>query len=154
MTVSSSRYKKKEEGVDFTDESGDAAEAELKKSGHALSSRTLVSDDRNMISNEVRKFLSGNDDVLLFTGGTGVSKRDVTIETVHPFLEKELPGFGELFRRMSFESVGAASMLTRATAGVAKGRLIVCLPGSPRGVETALRATLSEFPHAIFVARS
>jgi molybdenum cofactor biosynthesis protein B len=136
------------------DESGDVAEAELKKAGHIMSRRTLISDDRIMIRKEVRDFLSGTDDVLLFTGGTGVSSRDITIETVSPLFEKELPGFGELFRRVSFESVGAASMLSRATAGIAKGRLIVCLPGSPKAVETALRATLSEFPHILFVARS
>jgi molybdenum cofactor biosynthesis protein B len=144
----------KQGGKPFTDESGDVAEAEMKKAGHVISGRTLISDDRAMLRREARRFLSGKDDVLLFTGGTGVSSRDVTIETVSPLFEKELPGFGELFRRASYESVGPASMLSRAAAGVAKGKLIVCLPGSPRAVETALRTTLSEFPHIIFVARS
>ena len=154
MTVSTSRYAQKAGGADFADESGDVAEATLRKAGHIVSARSLISDDGAMIEGEAKQFLSGADDVLLFTGGTGVSNRDVTIETVKPLMEKELPGFGELFRRVSYESVGAAAMLSRATAGVANGKLLVCLPGSPRAVETALKATLSEFPHAIFIARS
>jgi molybdenum cofactor biosynthesis protein B len=154
VTVSSSRYSQKTSGAAFSDESGDAAEAELLKAGHVVSARSLISDDSAMIRRETRRFLSGADDVLVFTGGTGVSRRDVTIETVKPLMEKELPGFGEIFRRISYDTIGAASMLSRATAGVAKGKLLVCLPGSPRAVETALRATLSEFPHAIFIARS
>jgi len=144
----------KERGEKFADEGGDVAEAEVQKAGHVVSGRALISDERVMIRREARQFLSGKDDVLLFTGGTGVSKRDLTIETVRPLLEKEIPGFGELFRRISFDSVGAASMISRAMAGVAKGKMLVCLPGSPRAVETALEATLSEFPHVLYVARS
>ena len=126
----------------------------MQKAGYVVSGRVLISDERVMIRREARQFLAGKDDVLLFTGGTGVSKRDVTIETVRPLLEKEIPGFGELFRRISYDSVGAASMISRAMAGVAKGKMLVCLPGSPRAVETALNATLSEFPHILYVARS
>jgi len=144
----------KERGEKFADEGGDVAEAEVQKAGYVVSGRALISDERVMIRREARQFLSGKDDVLLFTGGTGVSKRDLTIETVRPLLEKEIPGFGELFRRISFDSVGAASMISRAMAGVAKGKMLVCLPGSPRAVETALEATLSEFPHVLYVARS
>jgi len=154
VTVSSSRFGMKERGEKFADEGGDVAEAEVQKAGYVVSGRALISDERVMIRREARQFLSGKDDVLLFTGGTGVSKRDLTIETVRPLLEKEIPGFGELFRRISFDSVGAASMISRAMAGVAKGKMLVCLPGSPRAVETALESTLSEFPHVLYVARS
>lgn len=124
------------------------------RAGHAIAGRGLISDDPTMLRKEVAKFLSGNDDFLLFTGGTGVSSRDITIETVRPYFEKEIPGFGELLRRISQDEIGTAAMLTRATAGVAKGKLMVCLPGSPGAVRTALRASLPEFPHIVFIAKS
>lgn len=107
-----------------------------------------------MIREEVKRFLAGKCDVLVLMGGTGVSGRDVTIETVRPLLEKELDGFGELLRQVGYRKIGAAAMLTRATAGVARGKLVLCLPGSPGAVRDALRAFGGELPHALFVARS
>ncbi|HYB75855.1 MAG TPA: molybdenum cofactor biosynthesis protein B [Nitrososphaerales archaeon] len=154
VTVSSSRYNKMESGEDYTDEAGDAARDESEKIGFKISSRHLVSDDAEALRTCVRRFLTGNADVLLFTGGTGISRRDITIETASKFFEKELDGFGELLRRTSYPRVGAASALTRATAGVAKGKLIVCMPGSPDAVRTALKVFGSEIPHVLFVARS
>ena len=154
VTVSTSRWALKKGNQPFADEAGDAAEEEARKAGHTFTGRGLVSDEAGMLQDEVSRFLTGRDDVLLFTGGTGVSSRDITIETVRPFFEKELPGFGELLRRVSFDEIGSAAMLTRATAGVAKGKLIVCMPGSPGAVRTALRSTMAEFPHILFVARS
>ncbi len=154
FTVSTSRYTAMKEGGKFTDESGDVAEEELKEAGHDIASRRLISDDAKMLRGAVSEFLSSKDDVLLFTGGTGVSSRDITIETVRPFFEKELDGFGEQFRRVSFDEVGAAAMMTRATLGVAKGKLILCLPGSPSAVRTALREVAGELPHAVHIARS
>ena len=112
-----------------------------------------MSDDRRMISKEVKAFLSGGNDVLLLSGGTGLSSRDITVETVKPFFEKELEGFGELVRRLGYDEVGSAAALTRATAGVASGKLVVCMPGSPGGVETAMKAFAAEFPHVVFIAR-
>ena len=153
VTVSTSRYAKKESGGEYTDEAGDVAVEASSRAGHTVSGRVLISDDSRMLKREVRKFLSGGDDVLLFTGGTGVSPRDITIETVRPYFEKEITGFGELLRRVSFDEIGSAAMLTRATAGVVKGKLIVCMPGSPGAVETALEAAMGEFPHILFVAR-
>lgn len=153
VTVSSSRYEKKMAGEAHTDEAGDAAAAEVQGAGHQVAARVLVSDDAGMLRHEVEGFLEGGDDVLLLAGGTGVSKRDITIETVRPYFEKELPGFGELLRRASYLGVGSAAILTRATAGVARGKLLVCMPGSPDAVKTALQACLGEFPHALFVAR-
>jgi molybdenum cofactor biosynthesis protein B len=153
VTVSTSRYREKKEGLPFTDEAGDVAAEEARKAGHSVARRVMVSDDRTMIRREVRAFLSGDEDVLLFAGGTGLSPRDITVETVRPFLEKELDGFGELVRRLGYDEVGAAAALTRATAGVSKGKLIACMPGSPDGVRTAMRAFVNEFPHMIFIAR-
>jgi len=136
------------------DESGDSAQHELVKLGYELKIRELISDDQEMLRKEVEKFLSGREDVLIFLGGTGVSGRDVTIETIRPFMEKELDGFGETLRHLSYEEIGSAAIMTRATAGVAKGKLIVCLPGSPGAVSLALKSLGREFPHILFVARS
>jgi molybdenum cofactor biosynthesis protein B len=154
VTVSTSRYESRKGGEELPDEGGETAESEARRAGHFVTGRDLVSDDAPMLRGEVKKFLSGKDDVLLLTGGTGVSSRDVTIESVRPFFEKELVGFGELLRRISYDEIGSAAMLTRATAGVAKGKLLVCLPGSPGGVRTALRATMADFPHILLVARN
>jgi len=137
----------------YTDEGGDAAVDGAKGAGHEVSRRALVSDDRAMIRGEVKKFLGSRDDVLLLTGGTGLSPRDVTVETVRPFFEKELEGFGELVRRLGYDEIGGSAALTRATAGVKKGKLIVCMPGSPGAVKTAMKAFAGEFAHAVFVSR-
>lgn len=153
VTASTSRYSKKRSGEGYTDEAGDAAEEEARKAGYAVTRRKLISDERSMLRRVVKSFLGGDEDVLVITGGTGISKRDVTIETVRPFFQKEVEGFGELFRSISFEEVGAAAMLTRATMGVRDGKLIACLPGSPGAVRTAMKAFAKEFPHAVFVAR-
>ncbi len=153
VTVSSSRWRKKKEGKEFRDEAGDVAALLIQDAGHSVSRRRLVSDSRPMIEKEVKDFFKGKDDVLVLTGGTGVAKADVTIEAVRPFFEKELDGFGELLRRVSYDEIGAAAFLTRATAGVSKGKLIVCLPGSPGAVTTALKTTIAELPHVLYVAR-
>ena len=153
VTVSTSRYYRKKDGAEYTDEAGDAAATAVEEAGHTVVRRSLVSDDRRMIRREVRSFLTGGEDVLLIAGGTGLSPRDITVETVRPFFEKELDGFGELVRRLGYEDIGSAAALTRATAGVAKGKAIVCMPGSPAAVRTAMKAFVGEFPHMVFIAR-
>jgi molybdenum cofactor biosynthesis protein B len=154
VTVSTSRYASRQKDGKVSDESGDVASAEIAKLGYRLARRALVSDEPVMIKEEIERFLKGKDDVLLLLGGTGVSKRDVTIETARPFFEKELDGFGEMLRASSFKKLGAAAMLTRATAGVTGGKLIVCLPGSPDAAATAIKGFGKEFPHILFVSRS
>jgi len=152
--VSSGRYAKASLGKKIVDESGDAAQVELGRLGYELRVRELISDDRDMLRREAEKFLSGTEDVLVFLGGTGVSPRDITIETIRPFIEKELEGFGEILRQLSYREIGAAAMLTRATAGLAKGKLIVCLPGSPSAVSLALRNLGRDFAHAVYIGRT
>lgn len=154
VTVSTSRYAAKKGEGKASDESGDIASKEVVRLGYELARRELVSDEPEMIRGEIEHFLSGKDDVLLLLGGTGVSSRDVTIETARPYFEKELDGFGEMLRGISYKKIGAAAMLTRATAGVAEGKLIVCLPGSPDASATALKVLGKEFPHVLFIARS
>jgi len=153
VTVSTSRFAKKREGVPYTDEGGDAIAQACVGAGHRVARRTIISDEGPMIRRETKAFLAGRDDVLLFTGGTGLSPRDVTVETVKPFFEKELEGFGELVRRLGYDEIGSAAALTRATAGVARGKLIVCMPGSPNAVRSAMKAFVGEFPHVLFIAR-
>jgi molybdenum cofactor biosynthesis protein B len=154
VTVSSSRYASKAAGEVVTDESGDVAEDQIAGLGHRVVRRELISDDPGMIRKTVRKFLGGREDVIAFLGGTGVSSRDVTIESVRPFFEKELDGFGELLRSLSYDVVGPAAMMTRATAGVAKGKAILCLPGSPDAARVAFESFGRELPHMLYVARS
>jgi len=101
----------------------------------------------------VRRFLQGSAQCLIVTGGTGAGQRDLTIETVTPLLEKVLPGFGELFRWLSYGEVGSAAMLSRALCGVSRGKVVCCLPGSEEAVRLALcKVLLPELPHLIWVA--
>ena len=153
VTVSTSRFEKMKKRAEFSDEGGDVAAEETTRAGHEVSRRSLISDDETMIRREVKGFLRGRYDLLLLTGGTGLSPRDITIEIVRPFFEKEIDGFGELLRRLGYDEIGSAAMLSRATAGVAAGKVIVCMPGSPNGVRTAMRAFVGEFPHMLFIAR-
>ena len=152
VTVSSSRFKMMHSGSEYKDESGDLAAGLIVEAGHKVDTRTLLPDEKVMIRRVVQDFLKGGAHVLVLIGGTGVSPSDVTVETVVPFFEKELAGFGELLRNISYQSIGSAALLTRATAGTVKGKLIVCLPGSPGAVETALRSFISEFPHIVSIA--
>jgi molybdenum cofactor biosynthesis protein B len=155
VTVSTSRYNRQtNEGKPVTDESGDLAEEMIRRSNGVVAERQLIADDARVLKYTVSRALEEADlDVVLLTGGTGVSTTDITIESVRPFFEKEIEGFGEVFRAVSFEKIGVAAALSRATAGVAKGKLIMCLPGSPDAVGTALGLFLDEVPHMLHLAR-
>ena len=143
----------KNEGFHYEDESGDLAAHIVEHAGHKIDTRRLLPDNKSKIRRAVKDFLDSDASAIVFIGGTGVSHNDVTVETVVPFFEKELTGFGELLRNISYQKIGSAAMLTRATAGTARGKLIVCLPGSPGAVETALQNFISEFPHIVSVAK-
>jgi molybdenum cofactor biosynthesis protein B len=127
----------------------------LKKSGQNVFFKKIIADDKAMISEAVQQALKMPDlDVAIFSGGTGITPTDITIETVTPFFEKTLPGFGEFFRRISFDRVGSAAVLSRAVAGVAKGRALFCIPGSPDAVRVAVEMLiLSEAAHIVKHAR-
>lgn len=152
VTVSSSRFKLLSDGSEYQDESGDLAARLIQESGHKVDNRKLVPDSKSMIEDAVKDFMQSQAHTLVLIGGTGVSPDDVTVETVVPFFEKELNGFGELLRSISYQTIGASALLTQATAGTAKGKLLVCIPGSPDAVETALRSFISEFPHIVSIA--
>jgi molybdenum cofactor biosynthesis protein B len=136
LTVSSSRT--------LAEDRGGARAAELiAAAGHAPVERRLVADDAPAIAAAVRALLSRGDvDVVVVTGGTGVSPSDVTPEAVAPLLERRLDGFGERFRALSFAQVGAASMLSRALAGTAGKAAVFVIPGSPAAVELALQSLI------------
>jgi len=155
FTCSTSRYQKLKNNGKAEDVSGDIIESLLKKAGHQIVLRKIISDDENMIRESLRYALSLPDaDAIIFSGGTGIAQSDVTIETVSPLLEKALPGFGEIFRRLSFEAIGSAAVLSRAVAGVLKGKAVFCIPGSPDAVKLCLeRIILPEAGHVVKHAR-
>jgi molybdenum cofactor biosynthesis protein B len=132
-----------------TDGGGQCAADLLAGAGHPVPLREIVKDDAGQIAAAVRRALA-RDDVraLVLTGGTGVAPRDVTPEAVAPLLERTLPGFGELFRALSFQEIGSAALLSRATAGIAAGKPVFVLPGSRAGVRLALeKLVLPELGH-------
>ncbi|WP_119389908.1 molybdenum cofactor biosynthesis protein B [Taklimakanibacter lacteus] len=115
-----------------TDKSGDTLAGRIAEAGHKLSDRQIVKDDVRAIRAQVRKWLKRDDvDVIISTGGTGLTGRDVTVEAMRALFEKEMEGFGVAFHMISFQKIGVSTVQSRATAGVAKGKYIFCLPGSP-----------------------
>ncbi len=131
------------------DESGSLIVASLESAGHRVASREVVPDDIPAIRTALDRALEASD-ALILNGGTGVGRRDVTVEAVAPYLEKELEGFGEAFRRLSYDAIGSPAILSRATAGIHAGKLIVALPGSPKAAALAMdRLILPELAHIV-----
>jgi molybdenum cofactor biosynthesis protein B len=153
---STSRYKLIQQGDrKISDVGGDTIVELLKKAGQTVLFKKIIADDKKLIADAVKEALDNPTlDVLIFSGGTGITSTDVTIEAVSPFFEKTLPGFGEFFRRVSYDKVGSAAVLSRAVAGVAKGKALFCIPGSPNAVKTAVEMLiLPESPHIVEHAR-
>ena len=155
FVCSTSRYQAVQEGKKIDDVSGDIIDALLKIAGHRVLLKKIIADDKSMIEDAVTSVLNYAElDAAIFCGGTGIAPKDVTIETVSPFLEKTLPGFGEIFRRLSYDKVGSAAVLSRAVAGVAKGKVFFCIPGSPDAVRVSVEMLiLPEAPHIVRHAR-
>ncbi len=115
-----------------TDRSGQILADRIVEAGHALSARKIVKDDVRAIRHCMRDWLDRADiDVVISTGGTGLTGKDVTIEAMRGLFEKEIDGFATIFQTMSFQKIGTSTVQSRATGGVAKGKYIFCLPGSP-----------------------
>jgi molybdenum cofactor biosynthesis protein B len=155
FVCSTSRYQLMQKGEKIDDVSGELIEALLKNAGHKVLFKKIISDDKVLIQEAVKSVLdSAALDAAIFCGGTGIAPSDVTIETVSPFLEKTLPGFGEIFRRLSYDKVGSAAILSRAVAGVAEGKAFFCIPGSPDAVRVSVEMLiLPETPHIVRHAR-
>jgi molybdenum cofactor biosynthesis protein B len=134
-----------------TDTSGQAILAAIEGAGHVVTGRKLVRDDPDEVINAIRQELrEGHARVIITTGGTGISRRDSTSEATAALFEKQMDGFGELFRMLSFEEIGPAAMLSRATAGIVSGRAIFILPGSEAAVRLAMRRLiLPELGHIV-----
>jgi molybdenum cofactor biosynthesis protein B len=153
---STSRYKLMQQGEkEVSDVGGDTIVELLRNAGQTVVFKKIIADNKALISKAVSEVLNMPGlDVAVFSGGTGITSTDVTIEAVSPFFEKTLPGFGEFFRRISFDRVGSAAVLSRAAAGVAKGKALFCIPGSPDAVRVAVEMLiLPESPHIVEHAR-
>lgn len=138
-----------------TDESGKLARRLIEEAGQIVREYGILPDEPDQIRARVEQLAaSGEIDAIITNGGTGISLRDRTYEAVSGLLEKEIPGFGELFRRLSWDEVGSAAMLTRAIAGLRRGVLIFVLPGSPNAVEVGLaKLILPELEHLVWEMR-
>jgi molybdopterin adenylyltransferase len=131
-----------------TDESGQMIRRLLEGQGHTIEAYQVVKDDPELIKELLDSFTAKKIRVLIINGGTGISPRDNTFDAVNSRLEKTMPGFGEIFRMLSYQEVGAAAMLSRAVAGVYRGVVVISTPGSPNAVQLAMtKLILPELQH-------
>lgn len=132
------------------DKSGSIIKDKLVSAGHAISYYNIVPDEPVLIESEIVS-ASNNSQVVIFTGGTGISARDTTFEVISRTLEKTLPGFGEIFRMLSYEDIGSGAILSRATAGVYSDTIIFSIPGSSGAVTLAMDALIvPELAHLVW----
>ena len=138
-----------------TDSSGRLISALLEERGHRVSGRTLLKDEPGDVRQAVTALVNDSSvDVVITTGGTGITARDSTFEAIDGLLQKRLAGFGELFRMLSYHEIGAAAMLSRATAGLSGRTVILALPGSEHAVRLAMeKLVLPELGHLVREAR-
>lgn len=135
------------------EDTADIIEREAQRAGHRAV-RSTVPEKADLIRKAVKGFMADEGiDAMITTGGTGVAEHNITIEILSPYFEKELPGFGEMLRRIGYERIGVAALLSRTTAGIIRGKPIFCLPGSPDAAEVAMRLILPELGHIIKHAR-
>jgi len=148
ITLSDSRYEDYLESKP-NDISGNLITESL-QDNHEIVSYSVIPDDSHQLLTTVEDLIENKKaDVIITTGGTGIGERDITIETLQPLFEKELNGFGEIFRYETYKELGTGALLTRATAGVYKKTLIISMPGSPNAVKLGLKIILSELGHLI-----
>ncbi len=148
LVVSDSRTKE-------TDKSGKLIIEYLKSSGHHIFSYKIIKNNAVALKAELEELLHSEGlDAIVTSGGTGISGRDITADTIAPLLQKKLDGFGELFRSLTYEEIGTPSIMSRALGGVADGKIIFCLPGSSSAARLAMeKIILSEIGHLIWEAR-
>jgi molybdenum cofactor biosynthesis protein B len=136
----------------LADDTGGALLVELlQAAGHRVADRRLVPDEVDAIREAIDAAVMRDDvQVVLLTGGTGIAARDVTPEALEPILDRVIPGFGELFRTLSYQEIGSAALLSRALAGTARGRVVAALPGSRAAIRLAVeKLLLPELPHLV-----
>jgi len=156
LTCSTSKFKQLQRKQEPDDKSGDTIAQLAANAGHRIAGRKLIMDSKSMIRKAIRSALANRGvNVVIVTGGTGLSPTDVTFETISPLLDKEIPGFGEIFRRVSYDEIGSPAMMSRAFAGTIREKAIFCLPGSPNGVRTAMeKLILPELGHITGITRT
>jgi molybdenum cofactor biosynthesis protein B len=141
ITVSDSRTPE-------TDTNATYLKAAIADAGHVVADYRLIRDEPAEVEKVLEDLTSGDSQILFWNGGTGISRRDTTHDALAAKLDKTLPGFGEIFRMLSYQEIGSAAMLSRAIAGVYKGRVIISTPGSPNAVKLAWeRLVLPEIAH-------
>jgi molybdopterin adenylyltransferase len=144
ITVSDSRTPE-------TDTNGIYLKNQVVQNGFVVGAYQIVRDEPAEIDSLLENLMQTEVNLVLFNGGTGISKRDTTFDVISKKLEKVMPGFGELFRMLSYEQVGAAAMFSRAIAGVYKGKVIISTPGSPAAVQLAWeKLILPEIQHLVW----
>ena len=130
------------------DASGNEIVRAIEAGGHSVLSRRVVRDDAQALNDAFDEMMGKGSNAIIFSGGTGITSRDLTYETIARRLDKRIDGFGELFRYLSYAEVGSAAMMSRAFGGLSAGTLVFCLPGSPEGAVLAsetIAATTCEF---------
>ena len=144
VTVSDSR-------TEATDESGKLLADGLRSAGHQVLDYALLPNDKAAVKTHLERLLENlGVQAIICSGGTGLSHRDITVDVASTLLEKTLPGFGELFRQLTYAELGTASIMSRTIAGVAKGKVIICLPGAAAAVGLALeKIILPELGHLV-----
>ena len=152
ITVSTSRFKKHIQGLEVSDESGDVAIEMISNAGFKVVYRELIADNKQQILESLSTAIKKKCNVIIYIGGTGLTKSDITVDVLKGVFEKEIVGFGELFRYLSYIEVGSPAMLSRATAGIYKNAVIFALPGSKNAVRLALeKLILPEIGHIIYL---
>lgn len=148
LTISDTRSEANDEG-------GKTIRAALEAAGHTVAAYAIVKDEPSRIDAQLRAWLARPDlHAILCTGGTGIAKRDTAIEVVERLIDKKLDGFGELFRMLSWDQVGAAAMLSRATGGLAGETLVFAMPGSVKAVNLAMEKLIApELSHLVWERR-
>jgi molybdenum cofactor biosynthesis protein B len=148
ITVSDTR-------TETDDLSGKAITDTMAKAGHKVLRRIIVKDDVQEIQKALRELIEDDAvQAVVMSGGTGIARRDVTLEAIMPFQEKSIPGFGELFRALSYDEVGSAAMISRASAFVTEGKVVFCLPGSEKAVRLAVERLIApELGHMVWEAQ-
>ena len=148
ITISDTRDAASDKGGAFLVES-------LTRAGHAVALREIVHDEADEIADAVERAVDDAQvELVLTTGGTGIAPRDVTFDTLRALFDSEIPGFGELFRWLSFREIGSATMLSRAIGGLIRGKVVLALPGSPKALRLALdEIVLKEAGHLVSQAR-
>lgn len=137
-----------------TDRNAQYLRPAIEAAGHIVSAYRLIKDEPAQVASVLNELCESDAQVLLWNGGTGISPRDTTFDVLSRMLDKTLPGFGEIFRMLSYHEIGPAAMLSRATAGVARGKIVFSTPGSPNAVKLAWeKLILPELEHLAWEVR-